>query len=164
MAMYKKLSKYWLNFSSLLMLVGLFSIPFISFVKYKVPTIPPTGSQVDVVLSSASSSKVFSEVVYSQIVEATFSAKQNIKDFDPLARIKNASTKAKDYKIILKELVENAASKESSSSFDAVAYFTSNGKDYTSLAQSEPTDLVLSVNRKGSARSVKYLVLVLTTL
>ncbi len=158
--MHKKIGKYWFNFSALLMLSGLFALPFFSFAKYNAPVLSRDSESV---LSATSQTKVFSNVVYSEVVEATFSQKERNRSFDPLTKIKNAENKSKEYRLVIKEVLENEQNtKEASKSFDAVSYFTVNGKETAVLNPNEVTDVVLEVDRKAEKRATKFLVLILS--
>ncbi len=154
----KKFGKYWLNFSALLLLAGLFALPFFSFAKFK----SSLNSSSATVLSASTEAKVFSNVVFSEIIEATFSQKERTRSFDPVTTIKNPEIDVREYRLVLKEILENEDTKESSKSFDAIGYFTVNGKDTTVLNPNEVSDLVVQVDRINEKRGSKFLILVLS--
>lgn len=145
-----------MNFNLLLFLAILLVFPFVPYARLKEVKIENAPKEV----LSAKSLK-FSEVLYSKVVEASFSSKlKNDLVLSGIIRVVNPSSSEKSYKVVVREEPQNG----NLNNFSERASFSSTNSDEVTLIPGGGDTIDLSVTRFGSEKSGEFLIIVLTSL
>lgn len=157
-----KISKYWSNFSLLVVFGALLMLPFVPFAKLRKIESSAVPAEAPAVLASSSvrkGSPVFSRPVSTQILSVSFNTTEQIKQVRSAASYENQTGSSSVFKVFISPVQESSASYN----FRNIAYFKNSGKDTITLKPGEFSDINVIVEKTGASKTQNYIISILNS-